>query len=562
MLSLPGLSMYPQVQNTGLDKVSAFMDKSNEDWNTARAYMTDDLEEDACFLSPEALTLSKTDQVVEFMKGTKFTSKTMFASIFVEPFPLRVRVEFEDCGDIALCYDDAMVKIRELNARPDVQDKKLLRRQIGCLQLGGGEKGSKGTISYPFEQKERQQIPCTFTRTTTDDQGGNEVKEIKTQIPHDVMISYSVCRAELQGSLYGKQYKKGLPTNVPFDFSLPFCDGTGSYDASDDPEDVVVKQIRLETNKTTTVGSGDKKKVQTINDTNPRCTGWASETEKTVVSSSEVGFDNTKYDREGDAPKRGPGFKALIEENANLTAASGETMQQIQANISTKRNELREQREEQENILSAAFWPQVYNNSSATYDECMTCLQEHAPRLYALKDKSGTGDTFKYFEQQLGFVSSSSAQLYWFTFWHDFWLNNNKMKLLSGKEDVFGFSSAESVIYNWMVSPTQLEDFLKKHSLFGNEDTAPYLFFRPMIVRLFHEMARADKAAGMEPEVKTAMLKASWQVAKKSPDSKKAKVASGKVAPSQEEPTIALAAVTAAPDEDSPPAYVEAPATE
>ena len=111
----------------------------------------------------------------------------------------------------------------------------------------------------------------------------------------------------------------------------------------------------------------------------------------------------------------------------------------------------------------------------------------------------------------MNYVSSSPSNLYWFTFWDDFWTHNHKMKILKDKGDLFGTIQSSSMPYN-PLTRAELEAKLKTEGLLGNRVKPPHLFFPELLDKLYAEMDRAHSYT-LKANVKKTMLTADWHLA-------------------------------------------------
>jgi len=56
---------------------------------------------------------------------------------YINAFPLRIVIVYDDCTDIGLFYDEALPKIAARQAEPKIADKVLLRKQLVSRVLPG-----------------------------------------------------------------------------------------------------------------------------------------------------------------------------------------------------------------------------------------------------------------------------------------------------------------------------------------------------------------------------------------------------------------------------------------
>ena len=56
---------------------------------------------------------------------------------YINAFPLRIVIVYDDCTDIGLFYDEALPKIAARQAEPEIADKVLLRKQLVSRVLPG-----------------------------------------------------------------------------------------------------------------------------------------------------------------------------------------------------------------------------------------------------------------------------------------------------------------------------------------------------------------------------------------------------------------------------------------
>ena len=49
---------------------------------------------------------------------------------YINAFPLRVVIVYDDCTDIGVFYDEALPRIAARQAEPEIADKVLLRKQL------------------------------------------------------------------------------------------------------------------------------------------------------------------------------------------------------------------------------------------------------------------------------------------------------------------------------------------------------------------------------------------------------------------------------------------------
>lgn len=156
--------------------------------------------------------------------GTKkWTSKTNFAKMFINAFPLRAHIVYDDGNNVGVLYDEGIQKLVRVNEDPEIQDKVKLRKELRCLH--------DKDVTFPIERWETRKV-----NHTTQDENGNTKKETKEVL---VLISYTKGAFEI-AQTKGKDTRKTVGTKFDlsrgFEATLSYRDGTGSTTEYDGAE--------------------------------------------------------------------------------------------------------------------------------------------------------------------------------------------------------------------------------------------------------------------------------------------------------------------------------------
>jgi hypothetical protein len=110
---------------------------------------------------------------------------------------------------------------------------------------------------------------------------------------------------------------------------------------------------------------------------------------------------------------RNPGINNLINENSGSMATGLVALDAMRQRYRDKRQA---DIAEKERVLTAKFWPLVYNNSDMEHHTLEAWLASNAPDLGATLHET-QGQALEYLWARMAFVSESFSNLYWFTFW-------------------------------------------------------------------------------------------------------------------------------------------------
>jgi hypothetical protein len=516
---------------TGAERIIAYVDCKNNDVLEAREFCVNELEGVDVFAPKSILTERKhmMSTTYDELLGSDnhFRSKTCFAKLYTQPFPLRAFIVFDDAdSNTAVLYDDGITKLAAANKTAEAKNMILLRKQLRCLAAAcfpshgprprsssrspskrSASASGEPKIKYEFTEQKTMRVQQTTTETTGEKE--NETVTTRTTTKKkmiDVTVSITYTHAVLTISqTRGKQpfvsddKSFSLDTSAGFEVRMDFADGTGA----------------------TKEGDGDE---------------WSSETRTLFGRDFGVHDDLEHLILSQTHNTKGEGLKHLIETNAQFTDQNSATFLEESRKWYSYRQQLRAKEKQDEGILSSSFWSRVYNNPEQSYVDVCEQIKTVAPRLSAAQDQQS--EMFDFFRARLGFVNQSKAHLYWFrygleqtkfcnrfvifnfahrtlqiclfSFWNDFWLRNHKKEALRGKAAVFGFANARAVIYNPVMAPA-LMNMLEAQNILGKKDEKPHYLFLEVIDRLYKEMGRCHYALELTYVTKKAMKTADWQ---------------------------------------------------
>jgi len=436
-----------QVADVGMKKIMRWYSSKNPRVLWARQRMICDLEGIDVWVGEECLMENDLIKIEGTDSDGKWSSRTGFAKVWLQMFPLRAFVSYDDDEDIAICYDPSILKIAEMNVEnPEIKRRVKLRRKLRCL--------NQQMCNLPFQQY--------ITKEVGDGVVYKDGKETKVKKTVSVLFNFKVGFVEIkQGKkpLWWSYNKRGcgcdpnkackhkIDLSAGFEFEMTYRDGYGVTIEADGGEwhnEVMVKGPEH-------IGLGssfdDTEKVTELFDLN-----------KPLWEQGQLG-----------------NYSQLLMEY---------------------RNQMNDERTVQASLLSNSFWPNIYNNYDITTKEILPLLNEN-PTLN--KYVQMAPEAWKYVWARMDFVSSHPSLLYWFVFWDDFWEENHEMKVMQDKIEDFGPNNPNSIMYR-PIKRTELEAFLIEHELMsppatccdvfcGGRDLT--LFFPKLLDKLYNNISSA-----------------------------------------------------------------------
>jgi hypothetical protein len=148
--------------------------------------------------------------------------------------------------------------------------------------------------------------------------------------------------------------------------------------------------------------------------------GWSSNSERTTIGHDAIGLTASFargtpgcYPRDG--LDHNPGIDELLSENWVLIEKN---LDKVLAMHQRYRDVHKAKRASREQVLSARFWPMVYNNADLSAAQLGAWLQGNTSDALCKRILSQQA-ALQYLWARHTFVSRHPSNLYWFVFWYD-----------------------------------------------------------------------------------------------------------------------------------------------
>jgi len=401
-----------QVKDVGVKKIMRWRSETDTTIEWARNMLLGELEGIDVYVGQECLLDDNLLEIEGTAADKSYNSKTGFAKVWVQMFPLRAVVVYDDSDDRAILYDPSITRMCEMNFKnPEIIRRRRMRRKLRALSRAS----SNGDLChYPFTEVIMKEVD-DGTEQSTDANGNTTTKKKKKKVP--VTFTFEKARVITGQNGGGDHTKKTyqnieIDTSAGFSFRMEYSDGSGS----------------------TTEGEGGN---------------WTGEC---ASKTAEFVGLNDKFE---DSPELG----TLFANNPDYWCPP--MLDCYEAAWMDYRFDLNAERGAVNSVLSDKFWPDIYNDAEMTQAKMKEILKGE-PLLHKFVTKAPSA--WNYVWSRMDFVQAHPSLCYWFVFWDDFWEQNWDMECLQGKEDVFSPNGKDSILYKCM-RQHDLTNLLNTHGL-------------------------------------------------------------------------------------------------
>ena len=367
-------------------------------------------------------------------------SKTCFGKMYINPYPFHCIIIYDDAKDESFIRHDKFQEFFQLNMSQEIKHRRIVRQKLRALSLW------KGLIDFPFSRTETETVADGTKQVSYQDSEGNT--KYRTEVNYST-VSFRC------------SYKKG----VIF---------TG-----------------VNTNKIMSAGFNV---AMTYNDG----TGQA-----TLPNTGKVQYFQNRYVAMGHSHL---GLRDSMEESTELRQIFKKSQGALNTHLPLLLQQHHDYRikliksfEEANSILGNGFWYYVYNNPHLSRDRLQHYLanDEGNPILKSLVTKDNTA-ALNFVYKRMNYVRLHPAMKLWYTFWDDFYYQNQDMTVIQPCINDFNPLIGHSICYRLM-RRVALEKWLGERGLIGTRPSmtscikcAPYLFHEGILDPLYQRLAQLE----------------------------------------------------------------------